>query len=101
MDYFPNSKTVIGFVINGNFNDIVRKSDNRSLVISDAGQPVSRFSALATNNDHQRNAVANLNFKHSFDSTGREITADIDYGRYRSGSLSRNATSYFKNDQTP
>jgi iron complex outermembrane receptor protein len=100
LDYFPNKKTVIGFVINGNLNKIARKSDNRSVVIDETGQQVSRFSAIATNDDQQRNAVANLNFKHSFDSTGREITADIDYGIYRSGSLSRNSTSYFTIDQS-
>ena len=44
------------------------------------------------------NAVANINFKHTFDSTGKEITADLDYGVYNSNALTDNATSYYKLD---
>ncbi len=100
LDYYVNSKTIIGVVLNANFNNVDRKNDNSSVVINPAGEQVSRFAAIATNDDYFRNAVANLNFKHTFDSTGKELTADIDYGRYRSSSLTNNATSYFKLDQT-
>ncbi|RYY27813.1 MAG: TonB-dependent receptor [Chitinophagaceae bacterium] len=100
VDYYISKKTVIGVVINANFNSVDRKNDNSSLVINPAGEQLSRFAAQATNDDYFRNAVANINFKHSFDSTGKELTADLDYGRYRSSSLSNNATSYFKLDQT-
>ena len=44
--------------------------------------------------------LANMNFKHTFDSTGKEITADVDYGEYNSTSLTQNATSYYKLDGT-
>ena len=98
MDFFPSSKTILGFVVNGNFNAIKRNSDNNSRVINSAGQVASTFQSLATNDDHSNNIVANINFKHRFDSTGKELTADADYGRYRSNSLSRNATRYYKTD---
>jgi len=39
-------------------------------------------------------------FKHTFDSTGKELTADIDYGSYGSNSLTVNATKYYKLDGT-
>jgi len=63
-------------------------------------QQESTFKSLATNNDHGNNVVANINLKHTFDSTGKEITADVDHGEYNSGSLTRNATSYYKLDGT-
>jgi len=97
-DFFPSKKTIIGFVVNANFNHIRRASSNNSIVIDQNKQNKSTFESQATNNDHNRNAVANVNFKHTFDSTGKELTADIDYGSYHSGSLTRNATKYYKLD---
>ncbi|HLG40324.1 MAG TPA: outer membrane beta-barrel protein, partial [Chitinophagaceae bacterium] len=99
-DFFPNKKTIVGFVVNTNFNHFTRRNDNNSIVINNQKQQVSTFNSLATNNDHGNNIVANANLKHTFDSTGKEITADIDYGRYNSGSITHNATSYYKLDGT-
>jgi iron complex outermembrane recepter protein len=99
-DFFPNKKTIIGFVVNANFNHFTRRNDNSSIVINDQKQQVSTFKSLATNNDHSHNIVGNVNLKHTFDSTGKEITADIDHGEYSSASLTRNATSYYKLDGT-
>ena len=98
LDFFPGEKTILGFVVNANFNGIDRHSDNNSKVINASHQNVSTFTSLATNDDHNRNMVANINFKHKIDSLGREITADADYGSYHSNSLSRNATRYYKLD---
>ena len=58
-------------------------------------QKISTFQTIATNNDGADNVVANVNFKHSFNTSGKELTADIDYGEYNSASLSRVATKYF------
>lgn len=98
MDYFPSKKTILGFVVNGNFNGYKRNNNNSSIVINSQKQSVSTFESLATNNDHGNNIVANVNFKHTFDSTGKEITADVDYGSFSSNSLTRNATRYYKLD---
>ena len=100
-DFFPSKKTIIGFVVNGNFNHFTRKTDNIARVIDALEQPVSSFQTRAGNDDNANNIFANINFKHSFDSTGREITTDIDYGSFRSNSISYNSTSYYKNDGTP
>jgi hypothetical protein len=100
MDYFPSKKTIIGFVLNTNFNKFKRTSTNKSTVINAQHSPVSFFESLASNNDNGTNLVGNINFKHTIDSTGKEITADIDYGRYESESLSRNSTKYYKLDGT-
>ncbi len=40
--------------------------------------------------------MANLNFKHRLDTTGKELTADIDYGTFQSHSLTRTASSFFE-----
>ncbi len=98
MDFLPSKKSIIGFVVNGNFGHYRRNNSNSSVVINPQKQKVSTFLSRATNNDHSNNLVANINFKHSFDSAGRELSADVDYGEYRSRSLTSNGTSYFKLD---
>jgi iron complex outermembrane receptor protein len=95
LDYFPNRKTIIGFVLNTNFNHYTRNNDNNSLVLDPQRQPVNTFNSFATNNDHSNNSFANINFKHTFDSTGKEITADADYGVYNSNSITVNNTKYY------
>jgi len=66
-DFFPNKKTIIGFVVNSNFNHIRRTNDNNSVVIDDQRQPSYTFKAFSTNNDHNNNIVGNINLKHTFD----------------------------------
>jgi iron complex outermembrane recepter protein len=97
-DFFPSKKTIIGFVVNGNFNHFKRRNDNNSVIFDEAGDAASTFTALATNNDHNNNYFGNVNFKHRFDSTGKELTADIDYGQYSTNSLSSVFTQYFNLD---
>jgi outer membrane receptor protein involved in Fe transport len=44
--------------------------------------------------------VANINFKHSFDTKGKDLTADVDYGRFNSSSLTRTASRFYNLDGT-
>jgi iron complex outermembrane receptor protein len=98
MDFFPSKKTIIGFVFNGNFNHFRRTNDNNSVVIDEFKQPSYTFQTQAKNNDHFSNMIGNINFKHTFDTSGKELTADFDYGTYNTTSLSSNSTSYYNLD---
>lgn len=98
LDIFVSKRTIIGVVVNGNFNRFRRSNDNESVVIDEQKQPSSTFNTQAGNRDKGTNWVANFNLKHTFDSTGREITTDLDYGQYNSSSYSRTATQYYKLD---
>ncbi len=98
MDFFPSSKTIIGFVVNTDFFNFRRNANNYSEVLAPNRQKINTFNALATNNDYANNNIANINFKHTIDSTGKELSADLDYGTYNSNSLTRNATNYRKLD---
>jgi iron complex outermembrane receptor protein len=100
VDFFPDKKTIIGFVVNSNFYGFRRKNSNNSVVIDNQKDPFSTFQTFATNNDHFNNSVANINFKHTFDTTGKELSADVDYGIFNSKSLSSTATKYFNLDGT-
>ena len=98
MDYFAGKKTIIGFVANGSFYHFDRQAGNNSIVINDQHTSSSSFKTSSTNNDGSSNLAVNINLKHTFDTTGRELTADADYGSFSSHSLSTSATKYYKLD---
>lgn len=99
-DFFPSKNTIIGFVVNSSFNHFRREADITTIVSNAQHQQDFKFSSLGTNNDHNKNAVANVNLKQNF-GKGRELTADVDYGYYRSTSLTRTASSFYNLDGTP
>ncbi len=100
-DFFPSQKTIVGFVINSNYNAFDRNAKINTMVNDDQYRPDFTFRSLSTNDDHFANSVANINFKHTFDTTGRELTADVDYGFFNSTSLTRTASSFFELNGTP
>ncbi|MBS4063954.1 MAG: TonB-dependent receptor [Chitinophagaceae bacterium] len=97
-DFFPSKKTVVGFVVNSNFNSVHPYNNNSSKVIDANQQPLFNFSTQTKNRNRNQNVVGNFNIKHTFDSTGRELTADLDYGRFANNNFSRVATQYYKLD---
>ncbi|MGZ3911231.1 MAG: TonB-dependent receptor domain-containing protein [Flavisolibacter sp.] len=97
-DFFPSKNTIIGFVVNSSFNGITRRADIGTTVNDANYQPEFQFQTLSTNNDHFNNTVGNINIKQKLDSNGRELTADLDYGSFYSGSLTRTASSFYNLD---
>ncbi|MFT3846117.1 MAG: TonB-dependent receptor [Lacibacter sp.] len=100
-DFFPSSKTILGFIVNTNLNYIRPNSGNSSVVINDQYQPVYKFGSGTNANNRNANSTFNINFKHSFDSTGKELTADADYGYFNSHNRSSVLTSYYKLNGQP
>ena len=98
MDFFPSAKSIFGFVVNGNFSHFTSANNNSSIVFDPQKLEVSTFRSDASNDNHNRNLVGNINYKHSFNDKGKEFTADADYGVYNSTSLTTNNTGYFKTD---
>lgn len=82
IDYNFSKKTVAGIVVNGSMSN--RKEDPQSVsYIRDASGAV--LSKLVASNDNKTkfsNISVNMNLKHTIDSTGKEITTDLDYIRY-------------------
>jgi outer membrane receptor protein involved in Fe transport len=97
-DFFPSRKTIIGFVVNGSFNGFRRDANITTIVNDTLKQPDYKFLSLGTNDDHFKNAVGNINFKHTFDTAGKELTADIDYGIFKTSSLTRTASRFYNMD---
>jgi outer membrane receptor protein involved in Fe transport len=100
-DFFPTKNTIIGFVVNSNFNRFKRHGEINTMVNDVQNQPDFSFATIGTNNDRFNNTVANVNLKHKFDTIGRELTADIDYGVFNSSSRTRTASSFYELNGTP
>lgn len=99
MDYSINKKTTVGFVFNGVRNTSIQKINNTSQ-LRNAAQALD--SIITANNDQQelfRSGSINLNYRHQYDSTGRELTMDADYVNYsiHSDQLFRNGSFYANN----
>lgn len=94
-DLFLSKKTTLGAVVNGSYNpgrfsnnsDIVRSLPNDELF--------GKTDALSRSNGLWKNFTANTNFRHVFDSTGRELTADLDYIHYNAANTQNLSNYYF------
>lgn len=83
MDYFLNKKTTFGIVLSGFYNASRQNGDNTSF-LQDPHQIVDSIVQATTKvNELWKNASVNLNMRHLYDSTGRELTIDLDRILYR------------------
>lgn len=94
-DFFPNKKSIIGFVLNGTLTNLNRTNNNRSLVLNHVKDPESSFITNTKEKTRFKNILGNINYKFTFDSAGRELTADVDYGRFNNNSHSRFITGFY------
>lgn len=92
IDYFLSRKTTIGANINGVMNNILVKASTPSDFRDPSGTITSSNVTNNSNRDRWRNYTLNLNLKHTFDSTGKELTADIDYASYNQRIIQNSTT---------
>lgn len=84
MDYYVTPKTTVGFVVSGFQNTEMDRSGSNIQLMSPSFVVDSLVYSPNNINTKWKNVSANLNFRHSYDSAGRELTADLDYVRYSS-----------------
>ena len=95
MDYFASKKTTLGFVVNGGNNQQLFTS-NSAINIADANNIAqSQTRSVSINNQFWNNFSTNLNMRHVIDTTGSEITADLDYISYHSGNNQSLTNQYY------
>jgi hypothetical protein len=86
VDYAVSKKTTIGAIVSGGRNGHTFKGDNRSDVYNGAMQPLSYYLTTTDQDNRNNNGALNLNLRHQFDSTGRELSIDADAARYTNSS---------------
>jgi len=87
LDYYLSQKTVIGVMLNGNWNTSERDGRTNASIKDHFGALNYTTRTSIGLDEKKFNGFGNLNFKHSFDSTGKELTADIDLGSFGSKTL--------------
>ena len=101
LDYFASKRTTVGVVFNA-FDNPGSFRNGSDVFISDPNKVLlSETQARTTNEQKWKNFSTNLNFRHEFDSTGREITADVDYLGYQNRNNQRLINSYFSANGQP
>jgi iron complex outermembrane receptor protein len=78
MDYYLNKKTTMGIVLSGFTNPETDRGHNTSFLKDAQGEIDSIVETKALYKDRWKNGSINLNLRHTYDSTGRELDFDID-----------------------
>lgn len=99
-DYSLDKKTTIGVVFTGYFNP--GYFDNLSKTNIEDG--LGNIDSVSATNGHTKqnfqNFGTNINFRHTFDTTGKELSADLDYLGYKTTNFQMYQTSYTTPDGT-
>ncbi|CAN5804879.1 outer membrane beta-barrel family protein [soil metagenome] len=82
IDFYANKNTTVGVVFTGFTTPGSQVGYNLSYLKSNVGVIDSIVSADRYEKSSWKNGAVNLNFRHQFDSTGRELTADVDVLTY-------------------
>jgi iron complex outermembrane receptor protein len=94
-DYFVNKRTTVGVVLNGYFNP--GYFDNTSSTNMEDG--LGNVDSVTTTRGHVQqkfnNFGTNLNFSHTFDTSGKVLTMDLDYLGYNEGNNQMYYTGYY------
>lgn len=105
MDYTASKKTTIGFVLNGYYNPSTWESITNSDIYDPNKVLLSKTGAYSENKEKWKNYSGNINLTTVFDSTGQELSANVDYVQYRSTSNQPLISSYYNTSgqltQTP
>jgi hypothetical protein len=83
MDYFLTKKTTLGFVASGFYNTSTNLGDNTSFLKNASSEVDSIVQATSYIKEIWKNGSINLNMRHQFDSTGRELSIDVDRIAYK------------------
>ena len=85
MDFYATKKTTLGIVLTGYTTPGKETGSSTSYLKSPFGVVDSIVTADRIENSTWKNGAVNLNLRHSYDSTGKEISADLDFLQYKSG----------------
>ena len=94
-DYMVSKKTTVGVVLNGFYNPSTWKSNTNTLIYDPNKTLTDRTTAYSQNDDAWKNFSGNLNLRTKLDSTGQELTTDLDYVQYSSKSTQPLISSYY------
>lgn len=81
-DYNISKNAVIGFSANGIFANNSVGTNSVAHTLDAQQQPNGSFITLGKTQPQRNNNSFNINYKQTLDTSGRELSADVDYARY-------------------
>ena len=85
VDYNLTKKTTLGLNVNADVMGFTSDGHNFSSILGADRAVASYFTTNNNSDNRNRNTSLNLNLRHSFDSTGKSLSMDADYGVFTSG----------------
>ncbi|MES1218936.1 MAG: TonB-dependent receptor [Bacteroidota bacterium] len=97
LDYSASKKTTLGVVLSSYYNPSTWQSNTNTFIYNPSMVLTGQTKAFSKNDEKWKNFSANFNLRHTFDSTGQELTTDFDYIQYTSTSRQPLISSYYDN----
>jgi hypothetical protein len=98
MDFYASKKTTLGVVFSGFANPSHKHGVNTNHLNNGSGHTDSIVVADNTEKGKSNNFSTNFNIRHSFDSSGKEFTVDLDYLNYNQNSSQYLVNNYYYPD---
>jgi iron complex outermembrane receptor protein len=100
IDFYATDKTVIGALVNTNWNNNQRDGHTNALITNPDGSVDYTTKTNILLDEDRFNGFANLNFKHTFNNAGKELTADVDFGQFDARTIQAIENKNFEPDGT-
>lgn len=100
VDFYATKNTTLGFVLNTSFADFKSTDDNTSFIQNPFGITDSSLNAVSHIKGNFKNSNLNFNFRHRFNSTAKELTADVDYINFNQADLQVFDNYYYNSDMS-
>jgi outer membrane receptor protein involved in Fe transport len=81
-DFYAGTQTTIGFVAGGNTNHFTSEGYSNSKTLNGDDELQYYFNTDNDADEARDNGFANISIKHTIDTTGKELKADLDYANY-------------------
>ncbi|HEX8517871.1 MAG TPA: TonB dependent receptor [Bacteroidia bacterium] len=82
IDFYLSSKTTLSLLGSGGASQFRPQGSDNTKILNGNEQLIYSYDFESNSKDNWYNYAGNAELKHQFDSTGQEITVDLDYARY-------------------
>jgi len=97
-DYDMSSKNTLGFVISGYFNGEQDNIDDRTYIGRSFDQVDSSLRTVSGFHQTYNDIAFNLNDTYKIDTAGQQLSADLDYSKFRNNSVAQYVTDFYLPD---
>ncbi|HEY8782047.1 MAG TPA: outer membrane beta-barrel family protein [Mucilaginibacter sp.] len=94
-DYDLSSKNTMGFVVNGYFNGEDDSNNNLTYIGPNFTRVDSSLHTVSTFHQTYHNLAVNLNDTYKIDTAGQQLSADLDYSKFKNNTFAKYTTDFF------